>query len=138
MTVNGNVTIHNYVEAGAKVENNYYGTVNQGAADSKALSLKEKLERIVPMIKNGRLWFSVCKVLMLHGLVGDGDFAGAAAVIRSELGEDIPYGINVDDLSRLHALSFTKELDRWDEKNSPVGRTFKQYHSIAKTFDSFF
>lgn len=34
ITVNGNVTIHNYVEKDATVTNNYYGTVVQGNTDT--------------------------------------------------------------------------------------------------------
>lgn len=138
----GNVTIHNYVEKGAKVENHYNGTVYQGThnmeeegkeSQSKPLSLYEVIEAVLPGILSARMWFAVYKAFEQKGKVAKKDFAGFKTLIETTYTEPMTYRIDQRELSDLNSLSFSKEIDKWDINFAPVKRAkeFNAYKDLA-------
>lgn len=93
--------------------------------------LREKVSMVRNRIENGRLWFPVCKYMMLEGLCAEGDFQEAASRL-TELFPEVE--INAADLSRLNVLSFRKPFDEWQEDDSPIKdrTTFFKYKSLGQ------
>lgn len=139
----GNVTIHNYVEKGATVENKYYGTVNQGthnmaeeeSSESKnaTMTMKDLIEAILPKISSSRIWFAVYKAFEQKGKVRVKDFSGFKEMVEKAYTEPLPHTISRKYLSDLCCLSFSKPIEEWDINNCPIKRAgdFKAYKELA-------
>lgn len=139
----GNVTIHNYVEKGATVENKYYGTVNQGThnvseeesstPEHTTMTMKELIEAILPKISSSRIWFAVYKAFEQKGKVHAKDFTGFKNMIEEAYTEVLPCKINAAELCAMNCLSFAKSIDEWDINNAPIKRAgdFKAYTELA-------
>ena len=119
------------IEAGGLKVVNQYGQHAKMPEDGKLTEdmLKDKVERVMLLITNKRLWFSVCKYMMWKGMVADGDFKSAVDII-DRLFPNL--GLDAKDLSKLNVLSFSKELSQWNPKDAPVQNTvFSKYYLIA-------
>lgn len=117
---------------GVKIVNNY-GAGGKQEKDEKPLTeeeLVEKIRFVRPKIgKSHRLWFPVCKYMMWHSMVGDGDFVTAVAILERLYPE---LHLDADDLSSLNVLSFSKTLKEWNPNDAPVkGAYFSKYFLIA-------
>lgn len=115
-----------------QVNKYYYG--NGGDDVLTAEVLRKRLDAVMPFIKISRHWFGVCKVLMEYKEVGDGDFEGALVLIGGAYPEGIPHGPSAKDLSSLNVQSWRKEIDEWDEKDSPVTKGYSAYLTVALRF----
>lgn len=113
-----------------------YGSEKRKANDDVVSDedLQRKIDFVKPRIKNKRQWFSVCKYLMWHKVVAEGDFRAAL----EKLEELCPgLGLDLNDMQRLNAQSFSKSLDKWDIENAPVaGNAFAKYYAIAEMMES--
>ncbi|MCQ2111869.1 MAG: hypothetical protein MJY95_00825 [Bacteroidaceae bacterium] len=144
----GNVTIHNYVEKGATVENKYYGTVNQGThnvseeesstPEHTTMTMKDLIGDILPHVKSIRMWFAVYKAFEERGIIHTKDFTGFKKMIEEAYTDGLPQKINPMELCAMNCLSFAKPIEEWDINNAPIKRTaeFNSYKELAKiTFD---
>ncbi len=118
------------------IENGGLKIVNSTTKEEKKVPLteellKEKVEHIKSRIDNGRLWFPVCKYMMIEKLVPEGDFEKAAEILKRLFPE---ITINTKDLATLNVLSFRKKPEEWDENDSPIKdrTTFFKYKNIAE------
>lgn len=131
LTVNGNV----YVKGDQLFDNSMKivkGSAEAARKESLTMELmRQKIDAVLPMISNGRMWFPVCKYMMEEGLCPEGDFKDAAEKIKELLPDAI---VNATDLSRLDVLSFRKKIVEWDENDSPIKdrTTFHRYKHIGE------
>lgn len=123
------------------------GTLNFGAPaeepnvtePARHCGLREAIEEVLPVLTQKRLWFPIVKVMMDNGLVPNGDFAGAKAMIERAFPEGLAPGIDAADLSRLNVQSFSRPVRGWDAANAPVqGNVYEKYHSLALRFSEIF
>ena len=130
----GIVVIHgDNIEAGGLKVVHQYGSGSSAPKKNEPLTedeLREKVESVrqhIGTIK--RLWFPVCKYMMWHSMVGDGDFVTAVAILERLYPE---LHLDADDLSSLNVLSFSKPLKEWNPNDAPVkGTYFSKYFLIA-------
>lgn len=103
-------------------------------------TLRDKINKVLPLIKQNRHWFCIIKVLMLRGQVKNKDFKGAAERIRSLYPGGLDVEIDPADLQSMHIGSFMFPLSEWNLTDGPFKREFefKQYLSLAQRFDSLF
>lgn len=94
--------------------------------------LKQKVEAARNLIDKARLWFPVCKYMMWEGLVPEGDFEAALAMLQGMF-PDVSFDPK-DFSSKLNVGSFRKPLSEWvDDDSSPVhNTTFSRYKNIAE------
>lgn len=102
--------------------------------------LRNKINQVLPLMKNSRHWFSIIKVLMLHGQVLDGDFEAGKNLIERLYPAGVTLKIDPADLSKLHTGSFRLPVVSWVQNDAPVARSaeFFQYRSIALKLDELF
>lgn len=119
---------------------NYYGKNNDGKAPISDDELRDRINKVLPLIKQNRHWFCIIKVLMLRGLVKNKDFKGAAERIRSLYPGGLEVEIDPADLQSMHNGSFMFPLSEWSLTDGPFKREyeFKQYLSLAQRFNDLF
>lgn len=102
--------------------------------------LRDRINKVLPFIKQSRHWFCIVKVLMLRGLVKNKDFKGAAERIRSLYPGGLDVEIDPADLQSMHIGSFMFPISEWTITDSPFKREFefKQYLGLAQRFDELF
>lgn len=129
----------NIEEGGVKIVKNYYGIDdNDGKLDFHNPITEEQLVEKVNFVRDKignsqRLWFPVCKSMMWHKLVPEGDFNGAVAILE-RLFPDLK--LNAKDLSSMNVFCFQDDLEKWTDEKAPVhGATFNKYYSIAELME---
>lgn len=127
----------NIENGGLKIVKNYGQDATEEKKTKAPLTdaeLMEKIERVRKHIGTvKRLWFPVCKYMMWHRMVAEGDFVTAVAKLE-ELYPGL--GLSAHDLSKMNALSFQKTSDKWDANNAPVANaTFGKYMAVAELMD---
>lgn len=145
MEIKGNVIVHgNFIEH-QEITVESGGVLNFGGAaetdnENSDDELREKINVVMNLISSNRHWFSIAKVLMLRGLVKDGDFKGAQERIESLYPGGLKYPIDYADLMRMNVGSFAGPIDSWNTTDGPIKRQaeFKVYVTIAKKFDGLF
>lgn len=105
------------------------------ALQAKTSAFRAAIDTVLPLVRSQRMWFAVCKVMMECGMVREGDFSAAAAMIEAAYPEGLAVKIVPRDLSRLNVLSFARSSDQWTAANAPVqGKVFERYTQLASTF----
>lgn len=137
----GAIFIHNggdIIESGAIKIENHYGSDDKKQHSEEVLTEEEltrKIDFVRSRITTNRLWFPVCKYMMWHKIVSEGDFKAAVEIVQ-RLYPDVK--LDAKDLSSLNVQSFSKGLDVWNEKDAPVrGMTFNKYYCIAQMMDAY-
>lgn len=105
--------------------------------------LRNKINQVLPMMQgkgNQRKWFCIAKVLMLRGLVVNGDFDAAGKFIRRLYPNGLSPDYDARDLARLHTGTFMLPINFWNPNDAPVTRPaeFNQYLQLAKSFNELF
>lgn len=109
---------------------------DQSAAPAQTAKsvLRDRINKVKPMIKSQRMWFGVAKGIMELEYVAYGDFTGAIALIHTLFPEGVPYPPATYALSRLDVQSFHRNIMEWNPLDAPVrGTTYQQYENIART-----
>lgn len=122
-------------------DRNAFGCERKEEENTDKLSgdgLRRRIDAVLPMIKNQRMWFCICKVLMQVKLVGEGDFKTAVLMIESAFPEGVPVAVDAHELAKLNCESLAKDISMWDAKRSPVGNATGTYQSLAYRFMSLF
>lgn len=130
ITVQGNLIVKGdqIFDGGIKVVR--YGTTEEENEPLTMETLKEKVTLLRSRIENSRLWFPVCKYMMLENLCAEGDFVEATEKLKTLFPDE---EFNAKDLSRLNVMSFRKPFAEWDEEDSPIKdrTTFFKYKSLG-------
>lgn len=137
---------YNFYEGSQKVDrierqvNNY----NYGKKEGNELvtpdTLRPHIDLVLPFITNSRHWFSVCKMMMRLGIVGEDDFESAVVLIKAAYPNGLKIEPNPTDLSRMSCGTWKKEEpENWKcGDGDPVKKGVPVYKTIAQRFrDSF-
>jgi hypothetical protein len=93
--------------------------------------VRDCITQVLNDIKNGRMWFSVYRVLADAGYIHKGRYEELRTKM-DELFPDNDFNINAKDIARLDVLSFQKNYSLWYEQNAPVtGKRFRDYLHLA-------
>lgn len=90
------------------------------------------IREVAVMVKKGRHWYAVYRVLVDFSVTAENDFEGFCERIRQEVPrhEHLP---SVQEMQRMAILSFSKPVSKWDPNNAPVkGKLFTKYQQIAR------
>ena len=140
----GNVSIQNYVQAGATLTQNfnapvYIGDAQPNVEDDEQLSLEpENVKRAIDLLmkdnqkQNKRWWFAPYVVLRDHRVVTN---LNAFEAYLTELYQgQLPVPIDTHDLSKEVELGcFAKPFETWTPDKSPVSEAaFKRYCTLVE------
>ena len=96
-----------------------------------ALILSQAIRAVAPMVKKGRQWYAVYRVLVDCLVVKEDDFDGFIDIIVAEVPkhEHLPKRL---ELQRMAVQSFAKKMALWRPDYAPVkGTRFTEYVKIA-------
>lgn len=100
--------------------------------NAPALTLREKIDQVVPLMENGSHWFCVYRALVDKGIHTKKDYAGFVNLIKGLYADELPYPINANIISRLDVDSWAKPVSEWDISNAPrTGNTYPKYVEIT-------
>lgn len=134
---------YNFYEGSQNVEhidhqvNNYYYS-NKDKDSFIDEDLRKRIDSVLPLMNRKKHWFCIAKVLMVSNLIAEGDFKAAETIIRRIYSDEVPFGINAEDMSELNRRSMRLNPKEWNPEDSPIIKGFKTYHSIALLFLNFF
>ncbi|MCQ2238053.1 MAG: hypothetical protein MJZ73_02325 [Bacteroidaceae bacterium] len=132
LNVSGNLIVHgDLVIKEARITQGQDPVKTEQSKESKAAILRRGIDEVMPFFKNKRHWFGVCKAIMEGGLVSNGDFEGAARLIRQAYPEGMKFDIDVRDLVSMNSGCMTKPISEWEEASSGLGKAFAAYLTIA-------
>ena len=100
--------------------------------DITPLRLSQVIRAVAPMIKIGRQWYAVYRVLVDYVVVSEDDFDGFIDIIVTEVPkhEHLP---KRSELMRMAVQSFAKTVKHWRPDYAPVkGKRYKDYVKIAQ------
>ncbi len=104
-----------------------------GTRTVKPERLAEAVRQVAPMVKVGRQWYAVYRVLADCKAVKEDDFDGFCKMVRRTVPEHghLP---RREEMFRMAVQSFKKPVAMWNEGNAPVqGKRFVDYVKIAET-----
>lgn len=107
---------------------------NGDKSNTKTLSeeeLKKKIDKVLPHIKNARLWFSVCKYMMWEHMCAEMDFEGACEILL-KLYPNLT--LDAKSMQKLNVFTLKEELEDWEyEYDQPFKdeKTFEEYRFVA-------
>lgn len=137
---------YNFYEGSQKVDkiehqvNNYNYGVRKNSKMITPEVLREHILLVMPLISVSRHWFSVCKIMMRIGIIGEGDFESAVTLINMSFPEGLDIQPDAKDLARLNTGTWEKEEpEGWScAPADPISKGVPTYKTIAQRFrDSF-
>lgn len=145
----GNVSIQNYVQAGATLTQNFHAPVYIGDAqpnveDEPQLKLeKDNVRQAIDMLMrdnlrmNKRWWFAPYVVLRDNRIVSN--LRAFESYLADLYGGQLPVPIDTHDLSKEVELGcFAKPFATWTPDKSPLGETaYKQYCRLVELMQGF-
>lgn len=92
--------------------------------------LKQKVDKIMPLILSKQMYFVVCKYMMWENLCHEGEFQDAIDILE-ELYPGL--GLSYTNIIALNKGSFRKTLDEWSLSDCPFKQesTFEKYEELA-------
>lgn len=96
--------------------------------------IAKAVREVLPLIRYGRQWYAVYRVLADRKVVREGNYSGFLGLLGDIMGDEAP-SVNVRELQRMAVQSFARPVAQWDADNAPVvGKWFEDYLNIAKFF----
>lgn len=122
----------------SQTNNYYYGGKRRQLVTPEVL--RKHIDLVLPFMTSSRHWFSVCKMMMNLGIVGEGDFVSAAMMVKAAYPEGLNVSINPEDIAKMNVATWKdEEPEKWsDSKADPLSKGVPTYRTIAIRFrDSF-
>lgn len=90
------------------------------------------IQEIAPMVKIGRQWYAVFRVMMERKAIDAWDYDAFCILVKNAV-PDHQHLPTRKELLRMAVDSFAKPIALWDENNAPVqGKRFNEYIEIAE------
>lgn len=97
-------------------------------------SIAKAVREVLPLIRYGRQWYAVYRVLVDKKKVNEEDYDGFLKLLGDIVGDEAP-STTVQELQRMAVQSFARRVALWDANDAPVvGKRFFEYQTIAQRF----
>ena len=98
--------------------------------------IKKAITQILPMMKVGRYWYCIFRVLVDRGYYEETTDISTFVSDINDWFVDNDWNLSADDIRRMCVQSFRKAVNFWDKDDAPVtGKRFNDYLNIAQTFN---
>lgn len=132
-----------FIESGVNIKNfitgnieRYYSGSDPGDKVYTYADIGIILTRcVVPYMKSGRQFFSICKGLMHKGYIAPHDFNGAY-VFLSKCFDKFPFSFDMKEITALDVSSMYKDVPDWEASHNEVKQAYPIYYTVAiRTID---